>query len=115
MLDVAVEEATFTRPADFDSLHYVLESLATTPRGWLVEILLEMELAEAQQHIPLGSAVLEACDGGVLMRLYSTDLAVTARYLCWLDCAFVIRRPPALRTAVLALAAEITDRANRAE
>jgi predicted DNA-binding transcriptional regulator YafY len=115
MLEVAVEEATFTRPADFDSLHYVLESLATTPRGWLVEILLEMALAEAQQHIPLGSAVLEACDGGVLMRLYSADLMVTARYLCWLDCAFVIRRPPALRTAVLALAGELTDRANRAE
>jgi predicted DNA-binding transcriptional regulator YafY len=54
MVAVALTEATFTRPADFDSLGYVLESLATAPRGSLVEIVLEMELAEAQQHIPLG-------------------------------------------------------------
>ncbi len=113
MLTVTREEVTFTRPADFDSLHYVLESLATAPRGWLVEILLELELAEAQQHIPLGSAVLEGCNGGVLMRLYSTDLRVTARYLFWLDCPFVIRRPPELRTVVQALAATMVGNARR--
>lgn len=101
---VELETAIFVRPPDFDSLGYVLESLATTPRGWLVEILLAMPLAEAQQHIPLGSAVLEAYDGGVLMRLYSTDLRLTARYLFWLDCPFVIRRPPELQTAMQALA-----------
>lgn len=87
--------------------------LATAPRGWLMEVLLEVELADAQQHIPLGSAVLEVCDGGVLMRLYSTDLTVTARYLCWLDCAFVIRRPQELRTAVQALAGTVIANANR--
>lgn len=113
MVAVTLAAATFTRPENFDSLHYVLESLATAPRGWLVEILLEMRLAEAQQHIPLGSAVLEGCAGGVLMRLYSTDLRLTARYLCLLDCPFVIRRPPELQTAVQALVARVTTNANR--
>jgi hypothetical protein len=47
------------------------------------------------------------------MRLYSTDLTVTARYLCWLDCPFVIRRPEELRAAVQALAATVTANANR--
>jgi len=113
MVAVTLEAATFMRPVNFDSLHYVLESLATAPRGWLVEILLEMSLAEAQQYIPLGSAVLEGCADGVLMRLYSTDLRLTARYLCLLDCPFVIRRPPALRTAVQALAATMMANVGR--
>lgn len=110
-----LEEGTFIRPPDFDSLRYVLESLATTPRGWLVEILLAMPLAEAQQHIPPGSAVFEESGEGVIMRLYSTDLRVTARYLLWLDCPFVIHRPQELRATVLTIAAEVTDWANRAE
>lgn len=113
MISVDIEGTMFIPPSDFDSLHYVLESLATTPRGWLVEVLLALDLAEAQGYIPLGSAVLEACDGGVLMRLYSTDLTVTARYLCWLDCPFVIHRPPELRTAVQRLAAMMVANTER--
>ena len=111
---VSLEKATFTRPADFDSLHYVLEALAMTPRGVLVELFVEMPLLEAQQYIPLGSAIFEEWENGVIVRLYSTDLALTARYLCWLTRPFVIRRPPELRTAVLALAANVTINAQRA-
>lgn len=110
---VALEEATFTRPTDFDSLGYVLESLASTPRGVLVELFVEMPLREAQQYIPLGSAIFEECENGVLIRLYSTDLALTARYLFWLTRPFVIHRPPELRAAVLALAATVTANAQQ--
>jgi predicted DNA-binding transcriptional regulator YafY len=110
-----LEEANFIRPADFDSLNYVLNSLATTPRGSLVEIILEMPLADVRQHIPPGSAVFEEIDSGVVMRFYSTNLQVSARYLFWLDCPFVIRRPHELRAAVLAIAAEVTASVNRAE
>ncbi|MCB0062166.1 MAG: transcriptional regulator [Caldilineaceae bacterium] len=113
ILDVALDEATFAPPANFDPLNYVLESLATAPHGWLVEILLETTLAEAQQRMPPGSAVLEECAEGVLMRLYSTDLAVTARYLGWWDCSFVICRPPELRTATQELAATMAANAQR--
>lgn len=111
---VALEATTFTRPADFDSLHYVLEALAMTPRGVLVELLIEMPLVEAQQYIPLGSAIFEECANGVIVRLYSTDLALTARYLFWLTRPFVIQRPPELQSAVLALAATVTANAQRA-
>ncbi len=113
ILAVAQIEVTFTPPADFDPLNYVLESLATAPRGWLVEILLETTLAEAQQRMPPGSAVLEECTEGVLVRLYSTDLTITARYLCWWDCPFVIRRPPELRKAMQELAATMAANAQR--
>jgi predicted DNA-binding transcriptional regulator YafY len=115
IVSARLEEATFTRPADFDSLHYVLESLATTPRGWRVEVLLEMPLTEVQRHIPPGSAVFEEHEAGVIMRLYSADLRITARYLIWLDCPFVIRRPAELRITVQAIAAEVTAQADRRE
>lgn len=110
---VSLEEVTFIAPADFDSLGYVLESLASTPRGVLVELFVEMPMGEAQQYIPLGSATFEECENGVLIRLYSTDLALTARYLFWLTRPFVIHRPPELRAAVLALAATVTASAQR--
>lgn len=110
---VALATATFVRPPGFDRLHYVLESFATTPRGWLVELLLATTLAEAQQRMPAGSAMLEECADGVRMRLYSTDLTATARYLCWWDCPFVICRPPELQTAMQALAATMMANAGR--
>lgn len=100
--------ANFTRPADFDSLHYVLNSLATAPRGWLVELLLKMPLAEAEQLIPLGSAVLEESENGVAMRFYSTDLQITARYLFLLARPFVIHQPQELRSIVTDLARTVT-------
>jgi len=112
---VEVERATFVRPPDFDTLSYVLESLATTPRGQLVELILAMPLAEAQQYIPLGSAVFEEREAGTLIRLYSTDLALTARYLCLVDRPFVIRQPPELRVAVQALATKVIANARREE
>lgn len=108
-----LETATFVRPPDFDSLRYVLESLAMAPRGWLVEIVLATTLVEAQQRMPPGSAVFAECATGVLMQLYSTDLTATARYLCLWDCPFVIRRPPELRTAMQELAATIKTNAAR--
>lgn len=108
---VAIAEATFAPPPNFDSLHYVLESLATAPHGWLVEVWLEISLTEAQHHIPQGTAMLEEYDDGVLMRLYSNDLRVTARYLCWLDCAFIIHQPNELRAAVIEIVDQIRKQA----
>lgn len=108
-----LESATFVRPPDFDSLGYVLESLAMAPRGWLVELLLATTLAEAQQRMPAGSAIFEENATGVMMRFYSTDLTETARYLCWWACPFVIRRPPELRIAIQELAAAMVENAQR--
>jgi predicted DNA-binding transcriptional regulator YafY len=113
VVTVTLEAATFTRPATFDSLHYVLESLATAPRGWSVEILLETTLDAAQQRIQPGAAVLEQSTEGVIMRLHSGNLALTARYLLLLEWPFVIRQPQELRTALLAIAAEATAIAAR--
>ncbi|HRW07683.1 MAG TPA: hypothetical protein P5121_21420 [Caldilineaceae bacterium] len=77
---------------------------------WAEVVWAEVVWAEVQRQIPLGTAVVKACKGGVLMRLYSNDLALTARYLCWFDCAFAIRRPEELRTAMMTLADALRKR-----
>jgi|SRR5215468_4219230 len=106
ILAAVVEEATFERPEEFDSLRHALESLATAPWGFPVEVLLETTLEDAQRRIPPGSAVLEQTSGGVLMRAHVERLDWMARKLLMLECPFVIRRPPELRAALRAVASE---------
>jgi predicted DNA-binding transcriptional regulator YafY len=100
---VELGETIFTAPKDFDSLAYLLESLAMVPRGSLVEVLLELPMSEVQRQIPPGSAIFEERTNGVIIRFYSDDLNVTARYLLLLGCPFVIHRPTELQEAMQAL------------
>jgi predicted DNA-binding transcriptional regulator YafY len=111
--EVTPGEATFERPAGFDSLRYVLDSLATTPWGWEVEVLLETTLEDALRRIPAGNAMVEATPGGVLMRTNVDRLDWMARMLMLLECPFVVRQPPELRDALRRLAAQATALAER--
>ncbi|HEU5100976.1 MAG TPA: WYL domain-containing protein, partial [Roseiflexaceae bacterium] len=112
---VAVGEATFDRPAEFDSLRYVLDSLATAPWGWEVEVLLETTLEDALRRIPAGTAVVEPTPAGVLVRSNVDRLDWMASRLLSLDCPFVIRRPPELRDALRRLARYAATLAERGE
>jgi predicted DNA-binding transcriptional regulator YafY len=113
--DAILEEASFTRPPDFDSLAYVLDSLATAPWGWWVEVLLETTLEDAQQRIPPGNAIITPVAGGVLVRLGVDRLDWLARTLLLLGCPFVVRQPPELRDDLRQLAAEAAAMAERQE
>lgn len=113
--EATLEEATFTRPQDFDCLRYVLESLATAPWGWSVEVLLETTLEDALRRIPPGYAIVEPAAGGVLVRTAVDRLDWLACRLLTLECPFVIRQPPELRVALRRLAAEAAALAERQE
>jgi predicted DNA-binding transcriptional regulator YafY len=113
--DATPEEETFTRPQDFDSLAYVLDSLATAPWSWSVELLLETTLEDARRRIPPGSAIITPVAGGVLVRLGVDRLDWMARMLMLLGCSFVVRRPPELRDALRQLAADTAALAERVE
>jgi predicted DNA-binding transcriptional regulator YafY len=106
ILDAMIEEETFTPPQDFDSLQVILESLATVPTGWKVEVWLEMSLEEAQQRIPPGSAVFEQSADGIVLYAQVERLEWFARILLTFETPFIIRRPPELREALRALASE---------
>jgi predicted DNA-binding transcriptional regulator YafY len=115
VVSAVLAEETVTPPPDFDSLQYVLESLAMAPWGWQVEVLLETTLVEAQRRIPPGNAVLEQTPSGVVVSTQVNRLDWLARALMTLECPFVIRRPPELRAALRQLAAEATALAEREE
>jgi predicted DNA-binding transcriptional regulator YafY len=113
--DATPEDATFTRPPDFDSLAYVLDSLATAPWNWSVEVLLETTLEEARRRIPPGNAILTPVDGGILVQLGVDRLDWMARTLMLVGCPFIVRHPPELRDALRQLAAEAAAMAERVE
>ena len=106
VLAADLEDAHFERPADFDSLEAVLESLAKAPGGLPVEVLLETTLDDAKRLIPPGGALLEEAEGGVLLRAHPRRLEWLARQMLTWERPFVIRRPEELREALRAVAAE---------
>jgi predicted DNA-binding transcriptional regulator YafY len=70
VVSAAIEEATFERPPAFDSLQYLLESFATAPWGFPIEVLLETTMEDARRRFQPGSAVFEQAAGGVLVRTH---------------------------------------------
>jgi len=101
----------YTRPTDFDCLAYVTRSIALTPAGWLVDVLLETTLEEAQHMVPPALATLEQAPNGVVLRCYTNNLDWIAHLLAGLDCPLVIRQPAELREALQRLAERISEMA----
>jgi predicted DNA-binding transcriptional regulator YafY len=93
-------EARFDRPASFDALSYLKDSIATLPRAHRVEVLLATDLATAQQEVPSGLCALECAGDATLLRSQADDLGWFARQLARLPFEFQVRSPAALRTAV---------------
>ena len=107
VLRAELRDERFTRPDDFDSLAYVVHSLATAPGTWSVEVRLLTTLDEARQHVPASMATLEPTPDGVVLRCHVQNLDWIARFLVGLGWPMVVCRPPELRQALLKLAAEI--------
>ncbi|MGE3272427.1 MAG: helix-turn-helix transcriptional regulator [Chloroflexota bacterium] len=97
VMEAALRDETFTRPAGFDSLAYVIRSLATLPSEQVLDVLIRTDLATARQWILPGVGVLEEAEGGVALRGYVQDVQWMARYLAGLHWPFVIREPPELK------------------
>ncbi len=115
VLETEIRNESFIRPLDFDCLAYVVQSLPRTPNAWLVDVLLETTLEEAQKIVPPALATLEQASHGVTLRCYVSNLDWIAYVLVGLRCSFVVRQPPELRDAMRRLAAEIIEKAGRTE
>ncbi|MCF0095822.1 YafY family protein [Micromonospora sp. MH99] len=92
--------ATFTVPDGFDAVAWLTRSLAGVPYRHEVEVLLETDLVAARRRIPASVAELTATGDGVLLRARAESLPGMAALLAGLGCAFTVRHPEALRTAV---------------
>jgi len=100
VVQVDLTDAPFDRPADFDPLAYVVQSVATLPRLYTFEVLLKTDLATAQNEILEVHGVLEPHPDGVLMRGTTDDLDWLARVLARFSFGFMIIAPDDLRDAL---------------
>ena len=94
----------FTRPAGFDALGYLAQSIATLPRAHQIEVLLNTDLTTARREVFAGIGLLQMHGGHVLLRAQADDLDWFARELSRLPFDFEIRTPEALCAALLARA-----------
>lgn len=106
-------EGRFERPAEFDPLAFVIESLANAPGAWQIEVLLETTIDVARERVPAAMATLEPLPDGVLMRYQAQNLAWSAHFLAGLGLRFTVRQPAELRGQLRELAAELAEIAAR--
>jgi predicted DNA-binding transcriptional regulator YafY len=114
VLALEEQDETFLKPLDFNCAEFLVESLAKTPWGWPIEVLLELSLEDARRRIAPDMGTLEATRGGVLFRTHSDALDYIAGYLVQLGCPFRIQHPPELNEAVRRLARQLSRYARRA-
>jgi predicted DNA-binding transcriptional regulator YafY len=107
MGEVTLLDRHFERPADFDALEHLEQSIAGMPRGRDIEVLLHTDLATARRAFSLGFGLLEPLDAGVLLRSSADDLAWFARQLAGVSFDFEIRTPVELRTELARCAARL--------
>ncbi len=113
IVSVTTTSDTFSSPLDFDCLEYITRSLPMVPAKWLVDVLLETTMEQAQAMIPPAIAMLEQEESGVAFRSYVSNLDWIAYILAGLCCSMLIRNPPELRDAMRQLANNITKMADR--
>jgi predicted DNA-binding transcriptional regulator YafY len=100
-------EEIFERPAEFDTLSHVLQSLAAKPGRWPTEVLLHTTLEDAREMMPSAFASLTETPEGVVLRANIQSLPWMARFVASLGCSFVVRQPAELRDELRRHAAEI--------
>ena len=98
----------FERPHDFDPLGHLTFRIATMPRAFAIEVLLETDFEAARRALFPAAGVLEPRAEGTLLRSQADDLDWFARELARLPFAFEIRRPDELRAALASLAKRLS-------
>ena len=105
--------ARFERPANFDALAYLKQSIATIPRAHAVEVLFETDLATAQKWLVPYVGVLECVDEGVLLRAQADNLDWIAHELARLPFDFRVRSPAPLRGEITRISKRLERLASR--
>jgi predicted DNA-binding transcriptional regulator YafY len=100
VIQVELLESRFERPAEFDVVSHLLQSVALLPRQYSFEILLKTDLITAQKEIFEMLGVLEPHPDGVLLRGSTDDLDWLARVLAKFSFDFVVYQPQELYEAL---------------
>src|SRR5579859_392115 len=111
---VALEpgKRSFERPATFDVLAFVLNSVALLPGTTQIEVLMDTSIDHARQVVKPTMGSLEESKQGVVFRRAATQLKGIALFLLSLDFPLTIIQTPELRERIRqigACAREITE------
>lgn len=101
---VEATAARFTRPPNFDAVAFVMQAIASLPRNFAFEVLIQTDLATARNFIPASLGRLEADPHGVWLRGSTDNVDWLAHHLALLPIAFTVPQPPELRAALRRLA-----------
>jgi predicted DNA-binding transcriptional regulator YafY len=91
---------SFARPAGFDALLHLRESMATMQRTHAIEVLLLTDLKTASGHFFDAIGVFEQVDEGVILRCSTDHIDWFASHLAGMPFEFAVRTPDALRASV---------------
>jgi predicted DNA-binding transcriptional regulator YafY len=107
IVHVAATALPFPRPVGFDVLGHLRKAVATLPRAFSAEVVLDTELETARSHLHEAIGVLEQTPDGIVLHNQSDDLAWLARQLASLPFDFVVRKPARLRAELATLATRL--------
>jgi len=99
--------AHFERPAHFDPLAHMMQSIATMPRPFAFELLLKTDISTAQKEVFDVLGILEASNDGVIMRGSVEDLDWLARQISIFSFDFVVREPDELKAELIKHASKL--------
>ncbi len=100
ILDLQLLDADYERPAGFDVMAYLVESMKLLPRKHPVEVFIRAPLEVVRLVMPEDEFWLEPQVGGVLMRGRTDDVYWLAQKIARISHPFVIREPATLRDAL---------------
>src|SRR5579862_7302742 len=102
-----VTDETFSRPAEFDVIGYLRQSIGEAVYGTRCEVLLDLTLDQARRRVSPTDGTIEAAEGGTLLRFSADDFDWGATFLAGLECDLVVLRPPELRASLRAMATRL--------
>lgn len=97
---VDLTDAHFDCPQNFNAVEYVTQAMATLPRRFTFQVLLQTDMITAQSFVINALGVIEPHKDGVLLSGHTDDLDWLARQLTGFPFAVVIKKPKQLRTAL---------------
>lgn len=111
VLAVEALPKSFGRPPGFDVMGCLVRSIAMLPRAHAVEVWLDTDLERARRAVFVELGELSATRRGVLLEVQADDLGWVARELARLPFDFRIKKPAALRRALVAHGRALVERA----
>lgn len=109
---LAVCDATFDRPVDFDARSYMAKRMPFVQSDYQVDVWIDMTVEEAEGNFALWRVAMEAHEGGTRLRCGRDRLELFAAMLLSTRRRIVVHSPAELRETFRQLAVQATQAAD---